>query len=1125
MLSIPWQQRKPNYKFLIVGSGYGGSIMAARLSAALKQPHSICILERGKEWAVGTFPNDLPGILQNTRGNANPLGLYEFLNYKDISVIKGSGLGGTSLINANVAIVPDQEVFERTGWPKGIKYQDMQQYYDRARAMLAAVPVPNAANLLKVKALEKRAVQLGKHAEALNLAVNQTIDGLNPHGVEQHPCNKCGDCVSGCNFHAKNTLYMNYLPFAAKNGTDIFTQVKVEWVEKLNGGGWRVHGKRYEGNNADSFTLDAQNVVLSAGALNSTELLLRSEMHGLKVSPAVGTGFSGNGDFFGLAYNGDDPTDVLGYGNRTAKPNESNPPGPSIVGVVRYNGNAPLEQRITVEDFSFPSAYVQAAKATFAAIHGDPTKVGNEVQERQRLQNDFTPGLEYSRTGALNHTMLYLVMGQDNARGTMNFDAPWFEPDGRMTIEWDGVGQQVVFTRMNEELRRHARALGASFISNPTWSVFNSGHLVTAHPLGGCPTGEDHLHGAVDQFGRVFASDGSIHDGLLVADGSIVPSALGVNPFLTISALTERIAERKIRQLNGEAYPKPNPAVAVPISSLDVLSWSEPELEKLFHRSETLPIAGVVNQATAPKIDIAKQEVFNDVYWKGFFPKGYILTPLSVTLFTGFKKKFSKDGNKYIGLTSSTDGLIPARNSLEEVTIDHQSGTLEPGKYILLRYLDTPWTGFYDIFKLINNDLMIGRAYMGDFPNGMRLFTFPMTRRYSFNEMTVTDHEALFAAGAVPTKQDLNGAWRMDVVSNNNHLGAAAYLQFDLQPDGRLEARYQLMGLLEGLVLPSFVQDHFQLNDFTPFHDEIRKVDGKFLVGRYLTGSLPGVAALFQGRDLGILHNPPGSQDFGFYYTLTKAGKELPTSRLLRPFLDAQLPDGIGLGFDETMEGWCFEGKKTTGAGRDGDLTIAKMVPAAGNPQGGVACSFTVRIQIRDVNEFIDGLAHEAGLKGTISFGSLQGEAGVTFQIDESASTFNYLIVNPKTAEAEMHYHIEFTSDNGKRYVFEGRKYLQKDSAVGSVSIQELLYDYTTLYCHIYRRDGDALTEIGIALLKFKTFENIAGLRNIATLLGTFSVSGTDNPQLKLQAQMRYIAFTAQFVQREYDPLALPVIN
>src|SRR5262249_18741989 len=157
--------------------------------------------------------------------------------------------------------------------------------------------------------------------------------------------------------------------------------------EKLNGGGWRVHGKHYEGDNQDSFTLDAQNVVLSAGSINSTELLLRSEMHGLKVSPAVGTGFSGNGDFFGLAYNGDDPTDVRGYAPPARRRNKPPPPGPSIVGVIRYNGSAPLEQRIPVEDFSFPSSYVQAAKAVFAAIHGDPTNVGNEAQERQRIQN------------------------------------------------------------------------------------------------------------------------------------------------------------------------------------------------------------------------------------------------------------------------------------------------------------------------------------------------------------------------------------------------------------------------------------------------------------------------------------------------------------------------------------------------------------------------------------------------------------------------------------------------------------------------------------------------------------------------------------------------------------------
>ena len=327
MLSMSWGQRRQSYTFVVVGSGYGGSITAARISA-VQQPHTVCILERGKEWSVGDFPDDVPGILLNTRSDLNKLGLYEFLDYKDISIIKGSGLGGTSLINANVAVIPDPEVFERVGWPNGIRYPELQPYYERARAMLAALPVPNASNLRKGQALDKRAAQFGQEAQRLNVAVNFQIDGANPHGVMQHPCTECGDCVTGCNFGAKNTLYMNYLPDAAKNGTDIFTQTKVEWVEKLSSGGWRIHGTHIDDGSEDSFTIDAQNVIVSAGSINTTEILLRSESHGLKVSPAVGTSFSGNGDFFGLAYNGNDVTDVIGYGKRVAKPEESKPPGP-----------------------------------------------------------------------------------------------------------------------------------------------------------------------------------------------------------------------------------------------------------------------------------------------------------------------------------------------------------------------------------------------------------------------------------------------------------------------------------------------------------------------------------------------------------------------------------------------------------------------------------------------------------------------------------------------------------------------------------------------------------------------------------------------------------------------------
>jgi choline dehydrogenase-like flavoprotein len=1132
MLATDWKSRKKSYDFIIIGSGYGGSINAARIaSAGLNR--SVCILERGREWPIETFPDTLASGLAATRSSANPLGLYEFLNYRDISVIKGSGLGGTSLINANVAIVPDPEIFEQVDWPRSLNRETLLPYYERARKTLAATPHPRGGHnepptqLAKVKALDRRAQQIGTRAFPLDIAVNFTIDGPNEYGVQQKPCIDCGDCISGCKVGAKNTLYMNYLPIAAKAGAQIFTQTKVEWIEKLSGGGWRIHGKHYKNqHDSDSFTMDAKNVVLGAGAINSTEILLRSEMHGLPVSPALGTGFSGNGDFFGLAYNGDFVTDVLGYGLRPSQPGKAVPPGPTIVGAVRYNGTAPLNERILVEDLSFPSSYVLGAKIAFAAIRGEDTDVGDEAAERRRIQQDLDIADLYNRDGALNHTMLYLVMGHDDARGTMVFEAPWNEPDGRMKIEWDGAGRQVVFTRINEELRRHARALGASFISNPLWNIFDSRHLITAHPLGGCPIGEDYIHGAVDEFGRVFSGDGSVHEGLFVSDGALIPSALGVNPFLTISAFAERIAERKIREMQGDPYPAPKPAVSVSaIDPLEAIGFSEGRLEALFRRCQTRSIGVMVNQGTGSEIDSAKRTIKNDRYWKGFFPKGHVLNLMSSAIFTGFKKEFKKQGNRYTGLTSDTDGRITARNSLEEITLTERKGTLDPGKYILLKYLDFPWTGYYDIFKVINEDLLIGRVYLGQYPNGIRIFTFPMTRRYGFDQMTVDDHRALYKASAAPTPQQLDGVWRMDIISNANQVASAAYLKFDLKPDGRLESRYNLMGLMEGLVVPRFVQDHFQLEDFTPFHDEIRRVDDNLLVGKYVTDLPPDIEPLFGTASLGIFHietSEGQGKRVGFYYLLSKVEQnEFPTTTLLRPFLDVHMPDGIGMTFDEEMVGWYFEGASTPSEGRAGDLTIADRIPASGNPAGGVGCKFNARMVVKDLNEFIEGREHEAQIIGTISFDQLQGQAPVLCRIDERRSRFNYLRVNEQTGEAQMLYHIEFRMDNGREFTFDGLKYMQKDEGGGLRGTREVLNDYTTLFCHVYERNGDKIVkEIGIAYLKFRTFEDVAATGSLVEFLRSFRVTGTGDPLLQLQAQMRFMAFTAQFVQQEYDPLA-----
>ena len=226
--------------------------------------------------------------------------------------------------------------------------------------------------------------------------------------------------------------------------------------------------------------------------------------------------------------------------------------------------------------------------------------------------------------------------------------------------------------------------------------------------------------------------------------------------------------------------------------------------------------------------------------------------------------------------------------------------------------------------------------------------------------------------------------------------------------------------------------------------------------------------------------------------------------------------------FDEEMVGWYFPGASTPAPGRAGDLTIAARIPASGTPDGAVTCQFDVQMTIGDVNEFVDGYEHEAQLKGTISFGQFGGQASATFPVDGSSSTFNYLRVNPQTGEAEMRYHLEFADPAGQRYTLEGVKYMQKDPELRRAIRRSAGRLHHSLHAISPATAGWNQPEIGIGYLKFRTFEDLAAVSNLAGFLASFQVTGTSDPAMQLQARLRFIAFTAQFVEREYDPLGFP---
>ncbi|HZD93765.1 MAG TPA: GMC oxidoreductase, partial [Candidatus Sulfotelmatobacter sp.] len=379
--------------------------------------------------------------------------------------------------------------------------------------------------------------------------INVTFrDGTNKVGVKQSRCNGCGDCVTGCNYAAKNTTLMNYLPDAKNNGAEIFTQTSVRYLEKRDGK-WVIHFQELnegrEDFSAPLLSVSADIVVLAAGTLGSTEILLRSRERGLPASDQLGEHFTGNGDVLGFGYNTQDVINGIGYGHRD--PKRRDPVGPCIAGIIDMRQRPQLNEGMVIEEGSIPGAIgglipiaLEAAAGSqkvlgVAAAAGARTGFVTTVQQKVRnLENMFGP-----YHGAVHHTQTYLVMTHDGSDGKMVLEKD------RLRIKWPGVGNKPIFSKVNDNLKQATDPLGGQYVSNPTWSELQRHELVTVHPLGGCVMSADASAGVVNHKGQVYsAAEGTaVHSGLYVSDGSVIPRSLGVNPLLTISAVAERCCE------------------------------------------------------------------------------------------------------------------------------------------------------------------------------------------------------------------------------------------------------------------------------------------------------------------------------------------------------------------------------------------------------------------------------------------------------------------------------------------------------------------------------------------------------------------------------------------------------
>lgn len=537
---------KGHYPVLIIGSGYGGSVLAARLSEAGKK---VCILERGKEWHPGMFPQNGPESSKAGRTNLNPLGLIDSNLHRksDVDIICASGLGGTSLLNAAIASRPEKLVFQQKEWPREIREAfergQITHFMDKAQGILKSTKHSRTMEMPKAMIHKKMTEELGLPFNELLLNVNHTVENgeKNACGIPQNACTLCGDCCSGCNVGAKNVLTVNYLPMAKARGAEIYTSIEVNHVVKEKNGKYSVHYVWYGGflKSPRKGVITTDMLIMAAGSMGSTQIMMRSKLKGLRLPNTLGTRFSANGDVMGLSYNGNGQSDMLGYG---LDDRINNPSGQAISVYADYRKNeadskmANLMQRYLLLDGTVPKALGPlVAKGLAAWALANPGKFTDE--QKQKARRDLFDTQEPDLNGALNSSLIFFACGHDSATGRYILD----DYDDRVHVRWPNVVNEESFQFINREMEKFAKIHGGVYVPNPRMTVF--GHrMMATHPLGGCPMGADANSGVVDHLGRVYDEDGSIHKGFYIVDAAIIPRSLGATPLITISALAERIA-------------------------------------------------------------------------------------------------------------------------------------------------------------------------------------------------------------------------------------------------------------------------------------------------------------------------------------------------------------------------------------------------------------------------------------------------------------------------------------------------------------------------------------------------------------------------------------------------------
>jgi cholesterol oxidase len=528
------------FDYVIIGSGFGGSVSAMRLT---EKGYSVLVLEKGKRFEDKDFAKTnwqywkylwMPAIRAH--------GILQISILKGVMVLHGAGVGGGSLGYANVLEVPTDETFATPAWNQNIKWGELLKlHYEIAKKMLGVSRNPKlwTADLILKKMAEEvnmghtfRATDVGSFFGEAGVTVPDPFFG--GEGPDRAGCQHCGGCMVGCRHNAKNTLPKNYLYFAEKNGAEIRSEVEVVDVKPLVVDGWQltVNHQLPTTNNAryaityqsstslfkQTQTVYAKNVIFSAGVMGTMKLLLnlRDVKKSLpNVSRRLGTMVRTNSE------------GLLGSVARKSDINYSQ--GVAISSIYNH------DEMTRIEPVRYPDG---SSLMRFLAAPLIETNVSIPIRILKFLWWALTHPIDFAKamflSGWAHNVTILLVMQHADNRMRFKMGRSLFTlfRKGLVADEEPGYEINAQVKGSHEVTREFAKrvngvalgSLGENLLGLPT----------TAHILGGAPMGQNADEGVIDENFQIHN-----YEGLYIIDGSVMPANPGVNPSLTITALAE----------------------------------------------------------------------------------------------------------------------------------------------------------------------------------------------------------------------------------------------------------------------------------------------------------------------------------------------------------------------------------------------------------------------------------------------------------------------------------------------------------------------------------------------------------------------------------------------------------